>query len=72
MRLIIEATKEMIYCAQKNDEWCIIDARNSDAYIGWKRKGEIAGHIPYAKLFSAEWLDKEWRGMIMKFCLNSN
>lgn len=61
MRLIIEATKEMMYCAQKSDEWCIIDARNSDAYIGWKRKGEIAGHIPYAKLFSAEWLDKEWR-----------
>ncbi len=61
MRLIIEATKEMIYCAQKSDEWCIVDARSSDAYIGWRREGEIGGHIPYAKLFAAEWLSPQWR-----------
>lgn len=61
MRLVIEATKEMIYGAQKSSEWCIIDVRSSDAYIGWKREGEIGGHIPYAKFFSAEWLKAEWR-----------
>lgn len=61
MRLVIEATKEMIYGAQKSSEWCIIDVRSSDAYIGWKRAGEIGGHIPYAKFFSAEWLKTEWR-----------
>lgn len=61
MRLVIEATKEMIFGAQRSLEWCIIDVRSSDSYIGWKREEGIGGHIPYAKLFSAEWLKPEWR-----------
>lgn len=61
MRLVIEATKEMIFGALRSSEWSIVDARNSDVYIGWKRDGEMGGHIPYAKLFSAEWLKEKWR-----------
>ena len=61
MRVIVEATKEMIFCAQRSSEWCIVDARSSDAYIGWKHEEEIGGHIPYARLFSSEWLKARWR-----------
>lgn len=61
MRMVVEATKEMIFCAQKSSGWCIVDARSSDAYIGWKKEGEIGGHIPYSRLFSAEWLEPRWR-----------
>lgn len=52
MKLIIEATKEMLFCAQRSSEWCVIDARSSDIYMGWKHGNEKAGHIPYAKFFS--------------------
>lgn len=34
MKLIIEATKEMLFCAQRSSEWCVIDARSSDTYMG--------------------------------------
>lgn len=61
MKLIIEATKEMLFCAQRSSEWCVIDARSSDIYMGWKHGNEKAGHIPYAKFFSAQWLDTRWR-----------
>lgn len=64
MRLVIEATKEMIFGAQRSSEWCIVDTRSSDVYIGWKREGEIGGHIPYSKLFSSEWLDPVWRDSV--------
>ena len=29
--------------------------------MGWKHGNEKAGHIPYAKFFSAQWLDTRWR-----------
>ncbi len=35
--------------------------RSSDIYMGWKHGNEKAGHIPYAKFFSAQWLDTRWR-----------
>ena len=60
MKLIIEATKEMLFCAQRSSEWSIVDARSSDVYIGWKQNNEKAGHIPYAKFFSAQWLEDYW------------
>lgn len=61
MKFIIEAINEMVFCAQKDENWCIVDARSSDVYIGWARDSERAGHIPYARLFSAEWLKPFWR-----------
>lgn len=60
MNFVVEATAAMMYFAQRSDEWRIVDTRSSDEYIGWADDGQIGGHIPYAKLFSAEWLQHEW------------
>lgn len=40
-----------------NKEFCVVDARSSNAYIGWRLEGEKRqGHIKGATDFSAKWL----------------
>ena len=62
MRFVIEANEAMVNCALGDPGWRVIDARASDAYIGWTRPGGArGGHLLYAELFSAAWLDPGWK-----------
>lgn len=62
MRFIIEANELMLNCALSDPQWCVIDTRSSDAYIGWTRPGEVrGGHLLNSVLFSAAWLDPVWK-----------
>lgn len=61
MNIIIEANTEMVIQASEDPEWKIIDARNSDAYIGWSIDNVCrGGHIEGAALFSGAWMDSFW------------
>ncbi len=43
--------------ALKDDEWIVVDARDSSTFMGWRLGGEKKrGHIPGAVDFSADWL----------------
>lgn len=61
MRFVIEASETMLNCALSDPQWCVIDTRASDAYIGWSKPGEVrGGHLLNSVLFSATWLDPVW------------
>lgn len=52
-----EVGKEIIKMALNNENYCVVDTRNSNAYIGWRLEGEEKrGHIKGATDFSANWL----------------
>lgn len=53
-------TKDVVVSAVADDAYVIVDARQNDAYIGWKLDGvSRGGHIEGAVDFAANWLDVE-------------
>lgn len=48
---------EIVKNALKDENWVVVDARDSNAFIGWRLNGEEKeGHIKGATDFSAKWL----------------
>ncbi len=49
---------DMVKKALNDGNWVVVDARDSNAFIGWRVNGEKKeGHIKGATDFSAKWLD---------------